>query len=158
MATPAPRSRFARWFLTGLLTLLPLWLTWVVVRFVFVLLSEISQPWASPLLEGIAAQSPQTLAWIDEPWARFAIALCGTVIVILLVGVLATRVVGQTLLRWFEALIARLPAARQAVARMLAELAPKYGVRPEFALAIGLTESALAASQLDTDAVTGAAH
>ena len=42
-----------------------------------------------------------------------------------------------------DGLIARLPAVRQAVARMLAELAPKYGVRPEFALAIGLTESAL---------------
>ena len=50
----------------------------------------------------------------------------------------------QIVQRWpVEALIARLPAARQAVARMLAELAPKYGVRPEFALAIGLTESAL---------------
>ncbi len=46
--------------------------------------------------------------------------------------------------RWpVEALIARLPAARQAVARMLAELAPKYGIQPQFALAIGLTESAL---------------
>ncbi|MER2555558.1 MAG: transglycosylase SLT domain-containing protein [Thauera sp.] len=50
----------------------------------------------------------------------------------------------QIVQRWpVEALIARLPPARQAVARMLAELAPKYGVRPEFALAIGLTESAL---------------
>ncbi len=50
----------------------------------------------------------------------------------------------QIVQRWpVEALIARLPAARQAVARMLAELAPNFGIRPEFALAIGLTESAL---------------
>ena len=50
----------------------------------------------------------------------------------------------QIVQRWpVEALIARLPPVRQAVARMPAELAPKYGVRPEFALAIGLTESAL---------------
>lgn len=46
--------------------------------------------------------------------------------------------------RWpVEALIARLPPARQEVARMLGELAPKYGILPQFALAIGLTESAL---------------
>lgn len=46
--------------------------------------------------------------------------------------------------RWpVEALIARLPPARQEVARMLSELAPKYGILPQFALAIGLTESAL---------------
>ena len=111
MATPAPKSRVARWFLTGLLTLLPLWLTWVVVRFVFVMLSDVSQPWAEPLLGSIAAQWPQTLGWVDDPWARFAVALAGTILVILLVGLLATRVVGQTLLRWFEALIARIPLA-----------------------------------------------
>ena len=46
--------------------------------------------------------------------------------------------------RWpVEGLIARLPPERQAVARLLAELAPKYGVQPALALAIGLTESAL---------------
>lgn len=46
--------------------------------------------------------------------------------------------------RWpIEALVARLPPARQQVARMLTELAPKYGIQPHFALAIGLTESAL---------------
>ena len=46
--------------------------------------------------------------------------------------------------RWpIEALVARLPPARQQVARMLTELAPKYGIQPQFALAIGLTESAL---------------
>ena len=110
-ATPQKKSRLARWFLTGLLTLLPLWLTWVVVRFVFVLLSDISRPWVQPLLSRLATQAPHTLGWLDEPWAAFALALLGTVIVILLVGLLATRVAGQTLLRWFEALIARIPLA-----------------------------------------------
>ena len=33
-----------RLFLTGLLTLLPIWLTWVVVKFVFGLLSDLSRP------------------------------------------------------------------------------------------------------------------
>lgn len=42
-----------------------------------------------------------------------------------------------------ERLIARLSPQRQEVARLLAELAPKYGVEPLLALAIGLTESAL---------------
>lgn len=112
MAAPAPKkSRLTRWFLTGLLTLLPLWLTWVVVRFIFVLLSDISRPWVEPLLSGLASQYPNALGWLDEPWAAFALALLGTVIVILLVGLLASRVIGQTLLRWFEALIARIPLA-----------------------------------------------
>ena len=43
-----------RLFLTGLLTLLPIWLTWVVVKFVFVLLSDISRPLIGPGLQRIA--------------------------------------------------------------------------------------------------------
>src|SRR5687768_13161258 len=43
MRTPA-RPSFQKLFLTGLLTLLPIWLTWVVVKFVFVLLSDTSRP------------------------------------------------------------------------------------------------------------------
>lgn len=42
-----------------------------------------------------------------------------------------------------DAVIARLSAERQAIARLLADLAPEYGIEPALALAIGLTESAL---------------
>ncbi|HQZ01479.1 MAG TPA: transglycosylase SLT domain-containing protein [Thauera sp.] len=46
--------------------------------------------------------------------------------------------------RWpVEGLIARLSPDRQAIARLLADLAPQYGIQPALALAIGLTESAL---------------
>ena len=41
---PMRTPRLRRLFLTGLLTLLPIWLTWVVVKFVFVLLSDLSKP------------------------------------------------------------------------------------------------------------------
>ena len=47
--SPTPLGpRLQRLFLTGLLTLLPLWLTWVVVKFVFVLLSDVSRPLVEP--------------------------------------------------------------------------------------------------------------
>ncbi|RMH91170.1 DUF502 domain-containing protein [Lysobacter pythonis] len=111
MSAKPPKSRFARLFLTGLLTLLPLWLTWVVVRFVFVLMSDISRPWVGPLLDGIATGSPHTLGWADDEWVKAAVALAGTVVLILLVGVMARQVIGQRLLGWFEAFIARVPLA-----------------------------------------------
>ncbi len=98
-----------RLFLTGLLTLLPIWLTWVVVKFVFVLLSDTSRPLIQPLLQN-AATHP-SLAWLDAPWVQNAIALLATIAVILLSGVMARRVVGQRLLRWFESVIDRIPLA-----------------------------------------------
>ncbi|WP_305804683.1 DUF502 domain-containing protein [Stenotrophomonas sp. YIM B06876] len=105
------RPSLQRLFLTGLLTLLPIWLTWVVVKFVFVLLSGISSPLVVPLSEQIAASFPGYLDWIKVEWMQDVIALLATLLVILAVGVLSRRVVGQQLLRWFGAVIRRIPLA-----------------------------------------------
>lgn len=104
-------SRLQRLFLTGLLTLLPIWLTWVVVKFVFVMLSSLSRPWIDPLLHKVAANAPRSLGWLAQDWVLTAIALFATVFAILAVGWLARRVLGQRMLGWFEALINRIPLA-----------------------------------------------
>jgi len=104
-----PGPHFQRLFLTGLLTLLPIWLTWVVVKFVFVLLSDTSRPLIGPLLHNLAANP--ALRWLDGPWVQTAIALLATLGVILLSGWMTRRVLGQRLLRWFEALVGRIPLA-----------------------------------------------
>lgn len=98
-----------RWFLTGLLTLLPLWLAWLVVSVLFTLLSDLSRPWVEPLLRALAAMEPALFAWADDPWVMSLVALVGTLLIILGVGALTQRVVGQTLLAWTEGLIARVP-------------------------------------------------
>ncbi|NUS38474.1 MAG: DUF502 domain-containing protein [Lysobacter sp.] len=109
--SPTLGLRLQRLFLTGLLTLLPIWLTWVVVKFVFGMLSDISRPLVGPVLHNFAAQDPARWAWLDDPWVQTALAVLATVLVVLLAGWLARRVVGQRLLRWFEALVSRIPLA-----------------------------------------------
>ena len=98
-----------RWFLTGLLTLLPLWLAWLVVSVVFRLLSDLSRPWVEPLLLGLANAHPRLFGWVASPEALSLVAVVGTLLIILGVGALTQRVIGQTLLRWTEGLIARVP-------------------------------------------------
>jgi uncharacterized membrane protein len=93
------------------LTLLPIWLTWIVVKFVFVLLSDISRPWVGPLAHSIAAGFPNSLGWINAVSVQATIALLATLVLILGVGWLARRVVGQRLLGWLEALVQRIPLA-----------------------------------------------
>jgi uncharacterized membrane protein len=107
---PSHRTSVQKVFFTGLLTLLPLWLTWVVVKFVFVLLSDISRPAIGPLLHDVSTGNP-ALQWLDQLWVQTALALIATIAVILLSGVMARRVIGQRLLRWFEVVIARIPLA-----------------------------------------------
>ena len=105
-------GKLQRAFLTGLLTLLPIWLVWIVFKFVFAGLSGLSQPLTAPIVAGIAASDARLLGWLAEPWVQTAIALAVTLAFIIAVGALARRVVGQTLLRWFEAVIARIPLAK----------------------------------------------
>ncbi|GAB2505181.1 DUF502 domain-containing protein [Pseudoxanthomonas sangjuensis] len=114
--SPTPRSplqkpSLQKLFLTGLLTLLPIWLTWVVVKFVFVLLSDVSKPVIGPMSERIAASFPDALGWFNALWVQNTIAMAATLFLILTVGVLARRMVGRRLLKWFEALIERIPVA-----------------------------------------------
>ena len=98
-------------FITGLLTLLPIWLTWVVVKFVFVLLSDVSRPFVDPLLQNLAMTAPEALGWLAQSWVKTAIGLVATLGTVLLAGWLTRRMLGQRMLRWFEALIARVPLA-----------------------------------------------
>lgn len=102
--------RFRRHFITGLLTLLPIWLVWIVFRFVFIRLSAISRPIVEPILNNLARSYPM-LDWLNAPPVLTFVGLGLTVLLILLVGVGMRRVVGQKTLLWFEAVMARIPFA-----------------------------------------------
>jgi len=105
-------GKLQKYFLTGLLTLLPIWLVWIVFKFVFGLLSGLSTPVIGPITRSIAASDPAMFGWLAEAWVQTAIALAATVLFIMLVGLLARRVVGQKILAWLELLIARIPLAK----------------------------------------------
>ena len=50
-----------------------------MVKFVFVLLSDISRPLIGPLLQNLAGRAPQSLGWLAQPWVQTALALLATV-------------------------------------------------------------------------------
>ena len=109
--SPGNTPSLQKLFLTGLLTLFPIWLTWVVVKFVFVLLSGISAPLINVMAQQITARFPRTLGVIDDSWVQNTLSMIATLAVIVLVGLLARRVIGQRLLAWFEKLMLRIPLA-----------------------------------------------
>ena len=98
-------------FIAGVLTLLPLWLTWIMLSFIFGLLSKASAPVVAPALATLAARDPQALGWLTQPWVTSGVALLATLVFILFTGLMARRVIGQTVLRYFEGLIKRIPLA-----------------------------------------------
>src|SRR6187431_3015591 len=59
-----------RFLLTGMLTLLPVWLTWVVFKFVFVLLAGISQPWIEAIFSPLSRNFPVAFGWLGSTWLQ----------------------------------------------------------------------------------------
>ena len=100
-----------RYLLTGLLTFIPIWLTWVVFKAIFSLLSEINLPWVTALFDALAAASPESLGRINEGWLTSLLAFIVTLVALYLMGFAANRVLGRRLLGALERVIDRIPIA-----------------------------------------------
>jgi uncharacterized membrane protein len=104
-------KKLQAYFLTGLLTLLPIWLVFIVFKFVFGMLSDLSSPVIEPISLLLATSNPMMFAWLAQPWAQTAIGIVFTVVFILCMGVLTRRVIGQRFIAWIEAMISKVPLA-----------------------------------------------
>ena len=135
----ASRPSLQRYFISGVLTLLPIWLTWVVFSFVFGLLSSMSRPWVGPLSQPVANAFPRALGWLDDPWSQTGIALVATLVTIVAVGVLAHRVIGQRLIAHFERGIASVPFSNSVYSGTL-KLVDILQTRPEGAQRVVLID------------------
>jgi uncharacterized membrane protein len=47
-----------RYLITGLLTFIPIWLTWAVFKFIFSLLSQVNLPWVAAFFSALAGEFP----------------------------------------------------------------------------------------------------
>lgn len=96
-----------RTFLTGLLILLPLFVTYLLIAFLFNLFANIG----APLVKGLSrAIGPNYSAWIEPLGPLVNLALSFTVIFLL--GLVGTNILGRRIIAAFEALLLRLPLVK----------------------------------------------
>ncbi|MGH8051360.1 MAG: DUF502 domain-containing protein [Arenimonas sp.] len=105
-------GKLQKHFITGLLTLTPIWLVWIVFKFIFGLLSDMSKPLIEPITANLAASAPELLGWMSATWVQTAIALAFTLSFIFSVGWLARHVIGKRVLLWLESLINTIPLVK----------------------------------------------
>lgn len=98
-----------RYLITGLLTIIPLWLTWVVFKFVFSFLSHVGAPVVATLFAALSAAFPGAAMWLSQEWFQSIMAFIGTIVALYLVGFATSRVFGQRIIDAFERLISRIP-------------------------------------------------
>ncbi|MEI7037306.1 DUF502 domain-containing protein [Fulvimonas yonginensis] len=104
-----PRLRLRRYLLTGLLTFIPLWVTWTVFKFVLGFLAGIGAPLVAAALGVLALVAPDTASALGSAWFTSLLALLITLLALYLLGFLASRMIGQRLLDAFDALLQRIP-------------------------------------------------
>jgi len=96
------KSHFKGYFLTGLVALLPLWVTIILLRALFYIISNATRPILQPILR----------EWTPLEYAPFLFDLTcflGTLLIVYLVGVLVSNLVGRQIFVKVERLIFRLP-------------------------------------------------
>jgi uncharacterized membrane protein len=106
---PMQRLRFKRYIITGLLTFMPLWVTWLVFKFILGVLAELGAPLVSALLGALGFVAPHTANQLSQSWATYILALLLTLAALYMIGFLANRVIGQRLLHGFDTLLQRIP-------------------------------------------------
>ncbi len=104
-----PPLRFKRYLLTGLLTFIPLWVTWLVFKFVLGVLAGIGAPLVAAMLGALSLVAPRTADTLNAQWLTFIVALLITLLSLYLLGLVASRMIGQRFLNGFDALLARIP-------------------------------------------------
>jgi len=101
--------RVKRYLLTGLLTFIPLWVTWLVFKFVLGMLAGIGAPLVSAMLNALALVAPHAAETLNSQWLTFIIALLITLLALYLLGWVANRMIGQRFINAFDGLLARIP-------------------------------------------------
>ena len=102
-------THFQRYVITGVLVMIPIWITWLVFSFLFNQLSRFGRPWVRALARWLEQTAPTLAEWLLTPWFQSVLAALVTVLLLYLLGWVTTRVLGRRLVALVESLIARIP-------------------------------------------------
>jgi uncharacterized membrane protein len=102
------RSKKA-YILAGIFTVIPLYVTYLVLKFIFYLLKEAGDPAVTWLALAIRPFSPDIADILLNPFFDSVLAIILVLLGLYLLGWTATRVIGRRLLAAFDALVHRIP-------------------------------------------------
>jgi uncharacterized membrane protein len=98
------RSKLQRVFIAGILTILPLTITYLLFKFLFDKVDAIFQPLIIRFLE--------QLSYSEHVTYIPGLGIVATILLVLLVGLFVTNIVGKKLVELMEAILHRIPLVR----------------------------------------------
>jgi uncharacterized membrane protein len=97
--------------IAGLLTIAPLIAVWLVFDFLLNVLFEAGHPMASALADFLDARAPSLRPVLADYRVQYIIAIIVALLVIYVIGAIASRVIGIRLIGLYERIIRRIPLA-----------------------------------------------
>lgn len=101
-----------RIFLTGLITIVPLWVTWLVIAFLFKMLSEIGKPLVAWLTQLLEPRFPNAELYLSNQILWNVISVLLVIGFIYGLGLMTMIVAGRKLVDLFEAILDRVPLVK----------------------------------------------
>ncbi|MDJ0895833.1 MAG: DUF502 domain-containing protein [Alphaproteobacteria bacterium] len=101
-----------RYLISGVLTIIPLWITWLVFDFVLRQLSKFGLPWVRVLARNIRDDSPDLAKLLLEPWFQNVFAVVLIIAALYLLGWAVNNVIGRSLVAAFESMVERMPLVK----------------------------------------------
>lgn len=98
-----------RYLITGVITVIPIWITWLVFNFIFTQLSSAGLPWVRAIADGVGYILPDAGGWLLEPWFQQTLAVVITLAALYLLGWFASRVIGVKALALMDIIINKIP-------------------------------------------------
>lgn len=95
--------------IAGILTVLPIIVVWIVISFLLNLLSSAGAPVASALAHFVENRFPTMAPVLADPNIQAAFAVIFVLVLLYVVGALASRMLGMQLITFMEKLINRIP-------------------------------------------------
>ncbi|MEX2375778.1 MAG: DUF502 domain-containing protein [Dehalococcoidia bacterium] len=100
---------FQRYLVAGLLALIPLWVTWVALSFVFNWLTGFGRPLVRAFAGIVGEFAPRLASILLQPWFGSLLAFLIVVAGLYVLGRATTNVIGRQGLAYVEGILARIP-------------------------------------------------
>ncbi len=102
-----------KYLVTGVLVVIPIWITWLVFEFVLSQLASIGTPWVRVASRAIEYYLPALAAGMLQPWFQNTLAVVLTLLGLYLLGWIASRVIGIRLIAIFDRVMHRIPMVKK---------------------------------------------
>jgi uncharacterized membrane protein len=101
--------RLRRYLITGVITIIPVWITWAAFQFVGKQLVELGAPVVDKILHALVPHVPGLVELFSLSWFKPTLALVVILSSLCLLGWLVTLVIGRQIISVIDRIIARIP-------------------------------------------------